>query len=104
MKIAVELPEEFLALCKSDNVDPNTVLRGFIADVSGIINWGGKRQDGYSSNGSDEREMAYAYYKRVGYPYWPGGSMEIEPQESSERPWYCVCSESACCCGVYKDA
>ena len=28
------------------------------------------RLDGYCSNGSDERSMAYEYYQRVGYPWW----------------------------------
>jgi hypothetical protein len=70
-KITLELPAEFIELCKADGVTPETVLRGFIGDVSGIINWAANpRVDGYSSNGSDEREMAMDYYRRVGYPYW----------------------------------
>ncbi len=69
--LTLALPEEFIALCERDGVTPETVLRGFIADVSGIISWArDPRSDGYSSNGSDERMMAYAYYERVGYPYW----------------------------------
>jgi hypothetical protein len=69
--LMLHLPEEFIALCERDGVTPETVLRGFIADVSGIINWArDPRSDGYSSNGSDERDMAYAYYERVGYPWW----------------------------------
>jgi hypothetical protein len=70
-KITIELPAEFIDLCAADGVTPETVLRGFIGDVSGIINWAANpRADGYNSNGSDEREMAAAYYERVGYPYW----------------------------------
>jgi hypothetical protein len=69
--ITLQLPAEFIELCKADGVPPETVLRGFIGDVSGIINWAANpRVDGYNSNGSDEREMATAYYERVGYPYW----------------------------------
>ncbi len=69
--LTLELPEEFIALCKRDDTTPETVLRGFIADLAGIISWqSNPRKDGYNSNGSDEREMAYAYYQRVGYPYW----------------------------------
>ncbi|QDQ28330.1 hypothetical protein FNU76_19335 [Chitinimonas arctica] len=53
--------------------EPEIVLRGFVADVCGIMNWASSpRKDGYSSNGSDERSMAYEYYHRVGYPYWKG--------------------------------
>ena len=70
-KLTLELPPEFIALCEEDGTDPETVLRGFIADLAGIINWAANpRADGYSSNGSDERDMARAYYERVGYPYW----------------------------------
>lgn len=69
--IQLELPSEFIELCASHGVTPETVLRGFIADVSGIINWASHpRADGYCSNGSDERHLAQQYYQRVGYPYW----------------------------------
>ena len=50
------------------------VLRGFIADLSEIMDWASDpRTDGYSSNGSDERRMAMEYYRRVGYPWWNKG-------------------------------
>jgi len=70
-RLTLELPPEFIRLCAADGVTPETVLRGFIADLAGIMNWqANPRADGYSSNGSDERNMAQAYYDRVGYPYW----------------------------------
>lgn len=70
-KLTIELPEEFIELCEADGVTPEIVLRGFIADVSGIVSWAANpRTDGYNSNGSDERSMAQEYYERVGYPYW----------------------------------
>ncbi len=70
-RITIGLPAEFVELCAADGVKPETVLRGFIADLAGIMNWAANpRADGYSSNGSDERNMAQAYYERVGYPYW----------------------------------
>ncbi|MGH8076593.1 MAG: hypothetical protein ACREPE_04625 [Lysobacter sp.] len=69
--LTLPLPGEFIALCERDGVTPETVLRGFIADVSGIVSWArDPRSDGYNSNGSDERAMAQDYYYRVGYPYW----------------------------------
>jgi hypothetical protein len=69
--LTLKLPDEFIELCRRDGVTPETVLRGFIADLCGIMNHvDDPRDDGYSSNGSDERDMAYAYYARVGYPYW----------------------------------
>ena len=70
-QITIELPKEFIALCKADEVEPEQVLRGFIADLAHIMNWANNpREDGYSSNGSDERMKAREYYDRVGYPYW----------------------------------
>ncbi|MDA8382590.1 MAG: hypothetical protein M0037_05910 [Betaproteobacteria bacterium] len=70
-RLTLELPPEFVALCERDGVTPDTVLRGFIADLVGIISWqADPRKDRYNSNGSDERQMARDYYQRVGYPYW----------------------------------
>lgn len=70
-RLIIELPEEFIHRCQGDGVTPEIVLRGFIADLCGIINWhASPREDGYGSNGSDERSMAQDYYERVGYPYW----------------------------------
>ena len=70
-KLTLDLPAEFVELCEAGGVTPEIVLMGFIADLAGIMNWQtNPRQDGYSSNGSDERDMAQAYYERVGYPYW----------------------------------
>lgn len=67
--LTLELPPEFVELCAADGITPELVLRGFIADLAGILNWANApRADGYSSNGSDERMMARQYYERVGYP------------------------------------
>lgn len=69
--VTIELPQEFIELCEEDQIEPELVLRGFIADLCEIINWANSpREDGYSSNGSDERMRAREYYERVGYPYW----------------------------------
>jgi len=69
--ITIELPQEFIELCEEDGAAPETVVRGFIADLCEIMNWANNpRKDGYSSNGSDERRIAREYYERVGYPYW----------------------------------
>lgn len=70
-RVTLILPEEYLALCRSDGVDPEHVLRGFIADLCGLASWASTpRRDGYVSNGSDERSLAQQYYERVGYPWW----------------------------------
>ena len=73
--VTLALPAEFGALCRSDNVEPGTVLRGFVADQCSIVNYADVpvRTDGYGSNGSDERLMAMEYYVRVGYPWWRTG-------------------------------
>jgi hypothetical protein len=70
-QIKITLPDEFLELCKQDQIEPEFVLRGFIGDLCSIISWASDpRTDGYNSNGSDERRMAMEYYQRVGYPWW----------------------------------
>jgi hypothetical protein len=72
-KITLQLPPEFLALCRRDKATPEAVLRGFIADLCEIRNYvANPRADGYSSNGSDERLLANEYYNRVGWPYMHG--------------------------------
>lgn len=69
--LTLKLPDEFIALCRQDGVTPEIVLRGFIADLCEIQSYvAAPRADGYSSNGSDERSMAWDYYERVGYPWW----------------------------------
>ncbi|MCI0559749.1 MAG: hypothetical protein MN733_14765 [Nitrososphaera sp.] len=69
-KVVIQLPDEFIELCDQDMTTPEVVLRGFIADLCGIVNVGSNpRADGYGSNGSDERTYAQAYYDRVGYAY-----------------------------------
>ena len=64
------LPDEFLLLCEQYELTPEQALRGFIADVCGIVNYVCNpdippRTDGYSSNGSDERDMANSYWNRA---------------------------------------
>lgn len=68
--VTLQLTIEFIALCRHDQVEPEAVLKGFIADLCEIISWhGNPRTDGYASNGSDERRYAMEYYERVGWPW-----------------------------------
>jgi hypothetical protein len=70
-RVTLHLPVEFVELCQGHGVEPEFVLRGFISDLCGLISWADNpRTDGYCSNGSDEREYAWQYYQRVGYPWW----------------------------------
>lgn len=69
--VTLTLPEEFIALCRTHGIPPESVLRGFIADLCGLGRGGSApRSDGYQSHGSDERSYAQRYYERVGYPWW----------------------------------
>ena len=70
------LPKEFVELCAAHQVEPETVLKGFIADLCSLVSWAASpRPDGYSSNGSDERRLAREYYNRCGHArFWPAGS------------------------------
>jgi hypothetical protein len=79
VRVTLTLPEEFVILCANHHTSPEIVLRGFIADVSGIINWAANpRADGYSSNGSDERDLAFAYFDRCGYGYFEAWGLNSE--------------------------
>jgi hypothetical protein len=70
-KLTLALPPEFVKFCADHNVSTIEVLHAFIADVTGIMNYcSNPREDGYSSNGSDERDMAAAYFERT----WLGRS------------------------------
>ena len=65
--VALELLPEFEEMCEADGVAPETVLRGFIADLCEIRSCASdSREDGYCSNGSDERILAQQYCDRVG--------------------------------------
>ena len=56
--VVLFLPHEFVAMCEADDVSPDEVLNGFVADLCGLAN----------SHGSDERDLAQRYYDRC-YPY-----------------------------------
>lgn len=64
--VTIGIPREFIDLCAEVGQQPETVLRGFIADACGLNNYVAfPRADGYSSNGSDERMQAHAYIERA---------------------------------------
>ena len=64
--LVIGIPREFIDLCAKSKLHPKTVLRGFIADLCELMNWGYcPREDEYSSNGSDERRMARLYFERA---------------------------------------
>ena len=65
-EVRLDLPREFLAYCETRGLTPTTVLRAFVADLCEIQNlFAHPREDGYSSNGSDERMLAREYFERT---------------------------------------
>lgn len=64
--VSLRVPPEFVQQCDTVGLTPVDVLRGFVADLAGVSNLVRcPRVDGYSSNGSDERDMADAYFDRA---------------------------------------
>ena len=73
-QIRLGIPDELIDFCARYQVKPEELLHGFIADLCGIRNLASNpRADGLSSNGSDERDMAWAWFDRAGYTWRNGG-------------------------------
>jgi hypothetical protein len=63
--LVLDLPREYLTYCADRGLKPATVLRAFIADLCELFDWNAcPREDDYSTNGSDERLYAEAYFQR----------------------------------------
>lgn len=64
--LSIEIPRELVDLCLQSGVLPTELLRGFIADLCELMNYCARpREDGYCSNGSDERLYARRYFERA---------------------------------------
>lgn len=78
----LNIPAQLTQLCALLETTPEAVLQGFINDVS---------QEVQSSNGSDERAMAAAYFMRVGYGNNRYGYAQIEEMfwelDALRRQW-----------------
>ena len=62
----LDVPQEFVQFCARFELHPASVLRGFVADLCALQNpVSHPREDGYGSNGSDERLLAQAYFERA---------------------------------------
>lgn len=59
--LVMVLPDEFLKLCEEVHDTPAAILEGFIADLCHL------QESPYITTGSDERDMAEAYFERCGY-------------------------------------
>jgi hypothetical protein len=56
--VTLTLPGVFIELCSGHQVQPGTVLQGFIADLCGL-------------NEPEAGDLARWYYAQVGYAWWP---------------------------------
>lgn len=65
--VTLALPEAFVELCRSDSVEPATVLKGFVADLCGLTD----ADAGFVGNGERATDLARWYYAQVGYRWWP---------------------------------
>lgn len=66
VEVILRVPPEFVRECRRVQRTPLEVLRGFVGDAAGIQNYvNNPRADGYSSNGSDERNMAGEWLDRA---------------------------------------
>lgn len=64
--VEIALPPEFMRICESIGLPPEQVLQGFVADLCGLMNYLSRpREDGLSSNGSDERMYARQWFDRA---------------------------------------
>ena len=64
-QVIIPLPTEFLELCRTDGVTPETVLRRFIADVCGLTREQLVGPAAYCSDSTDDRDRAWSYYDRL---------------------------------------
>jgi hypothetical protein len=73
-QLRLGIPDELIDLCAEHKLKPQEVLHGFIADLCEIRNpASAPRPDGLSSHGSDERNMAWAWFDRAGYTWRKSG-------------------------------
>ncbi|MGV6941941.1 hypothetical protein ACVALR_14135 [Stenotrophomonas maltophilia] len=78
--VTINVPSEFVDLCSEFQHSPERVLRAFIADSAGLMNFFDRpRADRYSSNGSDERDLAEQYLERT------FAHFRLEPEEQARR-------------------
>jgi hypothetical protein len=62
-RVTLDLPDEFVELCRCDMVPPETVLKEFIADLCSISGSGAdEHMYGYICNLAGDRDRARAYY------------------------------------------
>lgn len=84
--VTLRVPPEFVTLCRDYGLGPADMLRGFIADAAGLHNYFvTPRADGYSSNGSDERDHAEQWIWRAYGPLYEDAQQAIADAERAEE-------------------
>jgi len=81
VEVTVPVPPEFVRECRRVQRSPEELLRGFIADAAGVSSEVRRpRADGFSSNGSDERDYAAAWIDRA-YGMW---AIDVDAAEAAD--------------------
>ncbi len=64
--VTLQVPPEFVRLSRQYQHSPSSLLRAFVGDVCGLMNYVRcPRADRYGSNGSDERDLADHWLERA---------------------------------------
>lgn len=71
--LTITVPDQFMAFCADNMVNPLDVLCGFVGDLTGSE---GGDMGKCLTNGSDERDLARQYFLRCGYPFMIGEQRE----------------------------
>ncbi len=83
-EITLRIPPEFVMVAKLVQQNPEDLLCSFIGDIAGIQNYmSNPRADGYTSNGSDERDLAHDWLHRT-YDIDPEAIDALVEQEKEE--------------------
>jgi hypothetical protein len=61
--VALRLPPALVSMCEGHSVEPDQVIRGFIADLCEL------RTADYNTHRSDERRLAEHFYLHCSYQY-----------------------------------
>lgn len=81
IEVTLRVPPEFVRACRRVQRSPAELLRGFVADAAGVHNELQRpRADGFSSNGSDERDYAAAWIDRA-YGMW---AIDVDAAEAAD--------------------
>lgn len=80
--VTLRVPAEFVWECKRYGMSPAEMLQGFACDAAGVMNYNVRpRADGFSSNGSDERDMADEWMHRA----YAGRMVDVDALEAEEE-------------------